>query len=45
MAICAEAYQDVFERYLAYKKQGQIRFVTFHQSYGYEEFIEESSLF
>lgn len=39
-AICAEAYQDVFERYLAYKKQGQIRFVTFHQSYGYEEFIE-----
>jgi 5-methylcytosine-specific restriction protein B len=40
MAICAEAYQDVFERYLAYKKQGQIRFVTFHQSYGYEEFIE-----
>lgn len=40
MAICAEEYQDVFERYLAYKKQGQIRFVTFHQSYGYEEFIE-----
>ncbi|WGT39297.1 AAA family ATPase [Lysinibacillus sp. 1 U-2021] len=40
MAICAEAYQDVFERYLTYKKQGQIRFVTFHQSYGYEEFIE-----
>jgi len=29
--------QDKFEEY---KKTGQIEFVTFHQSYGYEEFIE-----
>ena len=35
-----EDYHTVFERYNTYKKQGQIGLVTFHQSYGYEEFIE-----
>lgn len=35
-----EGYEDVFERYNTYKKQGQVGFITFHQSYGYEEFIE-----
>lgn len=35
-----ESYADIFERYKEYKKQGRIEFTTFHQSYGYEEFIE-----
>lgn len=33
-------YKTVKERYELYKKAGQIAFTTFHQSYGYEEFIE-----
>lgn len=36
----AEAYSDVLERYNQYKNDGRIEFITFHQSYGYEEFIE-----
>lgn len=35
-----EDYTSVFERYNRYKDQGRIAFTTFHQSYGYEEFIE-----
>lgn len=35
-----EEYQTVLERYHKYKTQGFIEFTTFHQSYGYEEFIE-----
>lgn len=35
-----EDYQTILERYNNYKKSGQINFTTFHQSFGYEEFIE-----
>lgn len=35
-----EAYEDVTKRYNEYKENGLIEFTTFHQSYGYEEFIE-----
>ena len=35
-----EEYAEVFERYNNYKEEGLIEFTTFHQSYGYEEFIE-----
>jgi 5-methylcytosine-specific restriction endonuclease McrBC GTP-binding regulatory subunit McrB len=35
-----ENYDKVYLRYLQYKKEGLIDFITFHQSYGYEEFIE-----
>lgn len=36
----AESYSDVLDRYNEYKTQGRIEFTTFHQSFGYEEFIE-----
>ena len=38
--VSSEDYFDVLERYNEYKKAGKIEFTTFHQSYGYEEFIE-----
>lgn len=39
-AIKAEDYDAVFARYLKYKDDGLVAFTTFHQSFGYEEFIE-----
>jgi 5-methylcytosine-specific restriction endonuclease McrBC GTP-binding regulatory subunit McrB len=36
----AEDYSSVLQKYHTYKKEGKIAFTTFHQSYGYEEFIE-----
>ncbi len=33
-------YQEVLEHYDQLKTDGRIAFTTFHQSYGYEEFIE-----
>ncbi|SCW58933.1 AAA domain (dynein-related subfamily) [Lachnospiraceae bacterium C10] len=35
-----ENYSEVKSRYEEYMTGGQIAFTTFHQSYGYEEFIE-----
>lgn len=34
------ARSEVFKRFNKYKESGLIEFVTFHQSYGYEDFIE-----
>lgn len=38
--IIGEEYSDVFARYLKYREDKLVEFTTFHQSYGYEEFIE-----
>ena len=39
-AVMAEDYQVVLKRYNSYKEAKSIEFTTFHQSFGYEEFIE-----
>lgn len=35
-----EEYMDIINRYNSYKEEGRVVFITFHQSYSYEEFIE-----
>lgn len=35
-----EPYEEIMKRYKKFKEVSQIQFTTFHQSYGYEEFIE-----
>jgi len=33
-------YKDMMEDFKEYKSKGQVEFTTFHQSFGYEDFIE-----
>lgn len=35
-----KSYSEILKRYRKYREEGRIAFTTFHQSYGYEEFIE-----
>lgn len=38
--LCSVKYVDFKEYFNKLKQQGQIEFITFHQSYSYEEFVE-----
>lgn len=38
--VLKDDYSEVLKRYNYHKEKGNICFTTFHQSYGYEEFIE-----
>ena len=38
--VSSENYEDVYNRFRKYRKEKQIDFITFHQSYSYEEFVE-----
>ena len=35
-----ESYEDILKRYKQLAEEGRVTLTTFHQSYGYEEFIE-----
>lgn len=39
-AVEKQSYEEVLKKFNNFKKMGRIAFTTFHQSYGYEEFIE-----
>ena len=39
-AVEKQSYEEVLKKFNNFKKMGRIDFTTFHQSYGYEEFIE-----
>ena len=39
-ALLKAGYSHIMERYTELKKQGRIGFTAFHQSYGYEDFVD-----